>query len=234
MQNFNTIEERSAVKGVIFDFNGTMFLDSPLHERAWIDMAKKLRQEPLGIEEFYDNLQGRTNLQIISYLLGYTPSDDKLNAIVEEKELLYRTRCQAPDGLHTLAPGVESFLDQLKPTGIPFTIATGSYITNVEFYFSHLHLDRWFDFDKVVYDDGTYPGKPEPDIFLKAAVKIGVKPVDCLVFEDSYAGIRSALAAGVGRIVTVEPTLDADKVEKMGSVYSMRPGFTDFDIKILL
>ena len=58
------------VKGVIFDFNGTMFLDSPLHEQAWIDMAKKLRSEPLGIEEFYTNLQGRTNLQIITYLLG--------------------------------------------------------------------------------------------------------------------------------------------------------------------
>ena len=234
MQNLNTIKARAAVKGVIFDFNGTMFLDSPLHERAWIDMAKKLRPEPLGIEEFYDNLQGRTNLQIITYLLGHTPPPDELNAIAEEKELLYRTRCSAPDGLHTLAPGVEQFLNQLKPTGIPFTIATGSYLPNVEFYFSHLHLDKWFDFDKVIYDDGTYPGKPAPDISLKAAAKIGVQPADCLVFEDSYAGIRSAVAAGVGRIVTVESTLDAAKVEQLGGVFSMHPGFTDFDIEILL
>lgn len=221
------------VKGVIFDFNGTMFLDSPLHERAWIDMAKKLRTEPLGIEEFYANLQGRTNLQIITYLLGRQPSDIELSQITEDKELLYRTRCSAPDGLHSLAPGVENFLNQLKPTGIPFTIATGSYLPNVQFYFSHLHLEKWFDFEKVIYDDGTYPGKPSPDIFLKAADKIGVKTADCLVFEDSYAGIRSAVAAGIGRIVTVERSLDAEKVAQIGRVFAMRDGFVGLDTDIL-
>ena len=221
------------VKGVIFDFNGTMFLDSPLHERAWIDMAKKLRTEPLGIEEFYANLQGRTNLQIITYLLGRQPSDIELSQITEEKELLYRTRCSAPDGLHSLAPGVENFLNQLKPTGIPFTIATGSYLPNVQFYFSHLHLEKWFDFEKVIYDDGTYPGKPSPDIFLKAADKIGVKTADCLVFEDSYAGIHSAVAAGIGRIVTVERSLDAEKVAQIGRVFAMRDGFVGLDTDIL-
>ena len=221
------------VKGVIFDFNGTMFLDSPLHEQAWIDMAKKLRTEPLGIEEFYANLQGRTNLQIITYLLGRQPSADELESITEEKELLYRTRCSAPGGLHTLAPGVENFLNQLKPTGIPFTIATGSYLPNVQFYFSHLHLEKWFRFDEVIYDDGTYPGKPSPDIFLKAADKIGVKTADCLVFEDSYAGIRSAVAAGIGRIVTVERSLDAEKVAQIGRVFAMRDGFEGLDTDIL-
>ena len=221
------------VKGVIFDFNGTMFLDSPLHEQAWIDMAKKLRTEPLGIEEFYANLQGRTNLQIITYLLGRQPSADELENITEEKELLYRTRCSAPGGLHTLAPGVEKFLNQLKPTGIPFTIATGSYLPNVQFYFSHLHLEKWFRFNDVIYDDGTYPGKPSPDIFLKAAEKIGVKPADCLVFEDSYAGIRSAVAAEIGRIVTVEASLDAAKVAQIGGVFAMRDGFEGLDIDIL-
>ena len=221
------------VKGVIFDFNGTMFLDSPLHEQAWIDMAKKLRTEPLGIEEFYANLQGRTNLQIITYLLGRQPSATELESITEEKELLYRTRCSAPGGLHTLAPGVENFLNLLKPTGIPFTIATGSYLPNVQFYFSHLHLEKWFRFDDVIYDDGTYPGKPSPDIFLKAAEKIGVRPADCLVFEDSYAGIRSAVAAGIGRIVTVEASLDAAKVAQIGSVFAMRDGFEGLDIDIL-
>ena len=221
------------IKGVIFDFNGTMFLDSPLHERAWIEMAQKIRRKPLGVEEFYQNLQGRTNLQIITYLLGRQPSDEELEQITEEKELLYRTRCSAPDGLHMLAPGVEDFLNQLAPTGIPFTIATGSYLPNVQFYFSHLHLEKWFRFDNVIYDDGTYPGKPSPDIFLKAAAKLNVQPADCLVFEDSYAGIHSAVSAGIGRIVTVEPSLDAEKVAQIGFVYAMKPGFTAVSIDIL-
>ena len=221
------------MKGVIFDFNGTMFLDSPLHERAWIEMAAKLRPQPLGVEEFYANLQGRTNLQIITYLLGREPSSAELTDITEEKELLYRTRCAAPDGLHSLAPGVEDFLNKLKTTDLPFTIATGSYKPNVDFYFSHLGLAKWFDINNVIYDDGTYPGKPFPDIFLKAASKIGVKPSECVVFEDSYAGIRSAVSAGIGRIVTVERTLDSQKVSKIGEVYAMKDGFCGIGLDIL-
>ena len=221
------------MKGVIFDFNGTMFLDSPLHERAWIEMAAKLRPQPLGVEEFYANLQGRTNLQIITYLLGREPSSAELSDITEEKELLYRTRGAAPDGLHTLAPGVEDFLNQLITTDLPFTIATGSYKPNVDFYFSHLGLAKWFNISNVIYDDGTYPGKPHPDIFLKAASKIGVKPSECVVFEDSYAGIRSAVAAGIGRIVTVERTLDSQKVREIGEVYAMKDGFSGMGLDIL-
>lgn len=215
------------IKGVIFDFNGTMFLDSPLHERAWIEMAAKIRKAPLGVEEFYKNLQGRTNLQIITYLLGRTPKEDELQQITEEKELLYRTRCAAPDGLHSLAPGVEDFLNRLKPTGIPFTIATGSYLPNVEFYFSHLNLAKWFNINDVIYDDGTYPGKPAPDIFIKAAAKLNINPVNCLVFEDSYAGIRSAVSAKIGKIITVEPSLDAKVVAEIGNVFAMCNGFQE-------
>lgn len=221
------------IQAVIFDFNGTMFLDSPLHERAWIEMAATIRQKPLGIEEFYANLQGRTNYQIIKYLLGREPNATELERITEEKELTYRTRCAAPGGLFDLAPGVEDFLNKLKTTNVPFTIATGSYRPNVEFYFSHLKLNKWFDIQKVVYDDGTYPGKPAPDIFLKAAEVLGVKPQNCLVFEDSYAGIRSAVAAGIGRIVAVEPTLDTAKVAEIGSVYQLRDGFVGLSLDVL-
>ncbi len=221
------------IKGIIFDFNGTLFLDSPLHERAWIEMAAKIRREPLGVDEFYANLQGRTNLQIITYLLGRQPSTTELSSITEEKEQLYRTRCAAPSGLHSLAPGAEAFISRLHAAHVPFTIATGSYLPNVKFYFEHLNLSRWFNFDDVIYDDGTYPGKPAPDIFLKAAERIGVPPACCLVFEDSYAGIRAATAARIGRIVTVEPTLDAEKVYAIGPVFAMKNGFTEVEISIL-
>lgn len=221
------------IKGIIFDFNGTLFLDSPLHEEAWIDMALKLRSKPLTAEEFYLNLQGRTNSQIINYLLGREASADELEAISEEKEALYRERCTAPGGLFDLAPGVEVFLNKLKPLQIPFTIATGSYQRNVEFYFSHLKLERWFSFNQVVFDNGTFPGKPAPDIFLKASSIIGVEPKNSLVFEDSYAGIRSALAAGIGRIITVEASLDVNKVQQLGKVYKMVDSFNEIDLDVL-
>lgn len=221
------------LKAIIFDFNGTLFNDSMLHEKAWIEMAKKLREEPLGTEEFYEHLQGRDNIQITSYLMGYRPDKDVADAIAEEKEAMYREICKGTDGYQTLAAGAESFLNQVKNAGIPVAIATGSYLPNVQFYFTFLDLLRWFSPDRVVYDDGTYPGKPAPDIYLKACERIGFLPQDCLVFEDSYSGVRSANSAGIGRIITVESRLIPEKIQEMGGVYKMINGFEEAELNML-
>ena len=221
------------LKAIIFDFNGTLFNDSALHEKAWILMAKKLREKPLEIEEFYEHLQGRDNIQITSYLLGYEPDAESAEAIAEEKEALYRKICKSPEGVHKLANGAESFLDTVKNARTPIAIATGSYLPNVQFYFDLLNLERWFSMDRVVFDDGTYPGKPAPDVYLKACKTIDVQPVECLVFEDSYAGVSSANSAGIGRIVTVEPRLIPQKLVELGGVYKMINGFTQADLSLL-
>jgi beta-phosphoglucomutase-like phosphatase (HAD superfamily) len=55
----------------------------------------------------------------------------------------------------------------------------------------------------MVWDDGTYPGKPHPDIYQKAAKKLGLSPADCLVFEDGTSGIRAANAAGAGAVMAI-------------------------------
>lgn len=221
------------LKAIIFDFNGTLFNDSALHEKAWILIAKKLREKPLEIAEFYENLQGRDNLQITSHLLGYQPETEVAEAIAEEKEALYRQICKSPDGVHTLAVGAESFLNTVQNAGIPIAIATGSYLPNVQFYFQFLGLGRWFSMDRVVFDDGTYPGKPAPDVYLKACKTIDVQPHECLVFEDSYAGVRSANAAGIGRIITVEPRLDQQKLKEIGGAYKMINGFEEAGLELL-
>lgn len=221
------------LKAIIFDFNGTLFNDSALHEKAWMLMAKKLREEPLGVEEFYEQLQGRDNIQISSYLLGFNPEKELAEAIAEEKEALYREICEGTEGFQTLAGGAETFLNKLKEAGIPVAIATGSYLPNVQFYFKFLGLNRWFSMDRVVYDDGTYPGKPSPDIYLKACERIGYLPEDCLVFEDSYSGVRSANSAGIGRIITVESRLIPEKLKLLGGVYKMISGFEEADLNML-
>ncbi len=199
-------------KGIIFDFNGTLLLDSPLHEEAWITMAAKLRQKPLSVPEFQQNGHGRTNKAIISYLLGREPEPNELEQMVEEKESRYRTMCLNQPETFCLAPGVISFLNEIKTAGIPITIATGSYAPNVDFYFKHLKLDVWFNRSRVVLDDGTYPGKPAPDIFQLAAQNLNLPAAQCLVFEDSYSGIQAAFDAKVAKIVAVEPTLEKSKI----------------------
>lgn len=231
-QNFQK-EKYMHFKGIIFDFNGTLFLDSPLHEEAWIAMAAKLRSEPLTVEEFQLHGHGRTNKTIITYLLGREPNTDEFQAIVEEKEAMYRNSCLKHPESFKLAPGVIPFLDEVKVAGIPVTIATGSYAPNVDFYFEQLNLGKWFHRDLVVLDDGTYPGKPAPDIWHLAAEKIGLKAGDCLVFEDSYSGIKAAFDAGIGKIIAVESSLEKSKFSCPVDELIFCNGFTKIDLKYL-
>ena len=56
---------------------------------------------------------------------------------------------------------------------------------NVEFYIKEFKLEQWFDLDKIVYSDGTIPGKPAPDIFQIAANRLRLSPEDCVVVEES-------------------------------------------------
>ncbi|MBI9068878.1 MAG: HAD family phosphatase [Salinivirgaceae bacterium] len=212
-------------KGIIFDLNGTMLLDSHLHEIAWFEIAKALREKPLTIEEFQINGHGRTNAAIIAYLCGTPPDQVTIDDIIERKEGLYREMCLQSKANFKLADGVAEFLNQVKELNIARTIATGSYIKNVNFYFDHLNLGSWFNMKDIVFDDGLFPGKPEPFPYLRAAEQLGLHPKECVVFEDSYSGITSAIKAEIGRIITVEPELDASKVKAIGKVYKMVNGF---------
>lgn len=85
------------------------------------------------------------------------------------------------------------------------TIATATVKENVEFYFKSFNLDKWFDSNTVVYDNGTFPGKPAPDIFKIASKKLNLNPKDCLVIEDAYSGILAAKKAGIGKIIAIDP-----------------------------
>ncbi|HAM97002.1 MAG TPA: hypothetical protein DCQ26_00170 [Marinilabiliales bacterium] len=217
-------------KGIIFDFNGTLFLDSPLHEKAWIEMAVELRDKKLTVEEFRIHGHGRTNKTIIQYLLGYLPEMDELERITEQKEKYYRELCLQNSQDFKLASGAEWVLNKAKELALPITIATGSYARNVEFYFQYLNLGKWFRREWVVLDDGTYPGKPAPDIFMLAAQKLHLAIHDCLVFEDSYSGIESAWKAGVGHIVAVEPRLNHDLIKVPKHLITYQNGFEGFDL----
>jgi beta-phosphoglucomutase-like phosphatase (HAD superfamily) len=97
-----------------------------------------------------------------------------------------------------LIAGAVEFLDFLKGEGVDFTIATGSEYSNVDFYFDKFELGKWFDRSRVVLDDGTFPGKPAPDGYLRAAKVLGRDPADCVVFEDAEPGIQAAIAGGMG------------------------------------
>jgi HAD superfamily hydrolase (TIGR01509 family) len=193
------------IRGAIFDFNGTLVFDSELHESAWRQFSFQIRGRALDERELRAHVHGRVNRDILGYVTGRALSEREVEQLAAQKEQLYRSTAIALGDAFRLVPGVEALLDEMNSKSVPMTIATASDINNLTFFVKHLKLDRWFDIDKIVYDDGTFPGKPEPDIFLRAFEKIGLSPDECVVVEDSISGLTSARRARAGSVIAIAP-----------------------------
>jgi HAD superfamily hydrolase (TIGR01509 family) len=199
-------------QGIIFDFNGVLWWDGHLQEQSWRQFSAELRGWLLSAGEIAVHVHGRNNGYTLEYLLGRPVAGEELRELTQRKETIYRQLCLDQGEAFKLSPGAEDVLDYLAARQIPRTIATASEKTNLDFFAAHLHLDRWFDVGLIVYDDGTRPGKPAPDMCLQAARNLGLAPAQCVVVEDSRSGIQAAHAAGIGHIVALGP---ADKHDEL-------------------
>ena len=188
--------------GVIFDFNGTLFFDSHKHVLAWGKMSQELRGVGITTQEIQSHFYGVPNNRIIEYLLGHSCPEAELNAYSEKKEAYYRDFCREDAATFHLVAGAKEFFSQLQQKGIPFTIASASIKSNIDFFVDSFGLKQWFDPNGIVYDDGSFPNKV--DMFRHAASVIGVPVEDCLIFEDSESGIRDAIKAGCRNVIVVD------------------------------
>ena len=190
-------------KGIIFDFNGVLFWDNLITEKSWKMYSKKLRGYELNEEEIKYKVHGIKNSVILEYLLQRKLDENESYRMTIEKEDLYRSLCLEAGSEFQLSPGAIELFEFLQEYKIPFTIATASEETNVDFFIKHLQLDKWFVKEKMVFDDGTHEGKPHPDIYQLAAKRIELPPEECIVVEDAVAGIESAYKAGIGFIAAL-------------------------------
>ncbi len=188
--------------GIIFDFNGTLFWDTPIHNQAWDIFMQEHNLEQLTDAEKNQKMHGKANHEILPVLFHKELSPAELENFIHRKETIYQELCLRRK--MELAPGVLPLLDFLKERRKAFTIATSSGIGNLRFYFEHFHLSRWFDFEQIVYDDGSIKSKPDPQIFKAAMAKIGKNSEDVVIFEDSFAGILAAQRAHPGKIIIVD------------------------------
>lgn len=214
------------IKGVIFDFNGTLFMDSKLHEQTWRDYSEKLRGIPFSDEEMQKYMFGRSNEEIITYAIGRKPTAKECLQWANEKEAAYRKLVLSKPKCIKLTDGAVEFFDYLVENNIPHTIATGSEKTNVDFFVEIFNLEKWFDIDKIVYDDYKTPGKPNPAIYLKALEVLNLDAKETLVFEDSLSGLTAAHKANIGKIVAINET--PEKIENLKYVYSILPDFKNY------
>lgn len=217
------------IKAVLFDFNGTMIYDSPIHGAVWLDFVPAHGGGEITWEDVEKRCLGRDNKHILIDFFGEM-SDAEIDRLAYEKEAEYRRRCLLDKKRFRLNPGLTDFLDWLVAEGYPINIATGSEINNLNFYFERpeTNLGRWFDRSKVVFDDGSFPGKPSPDIYLRAAAALGVRCEDCIVFEDSYSGVLAARRAGARYIVALGEGVRAEKFADIGGVDLAVEDFTRF------
>jgi HAD superfamily hydrolase (TIGR01509 family) len=175
--------------GIIFDMDGVLVNNSQYHVQAW-----NLFLEMHGIsfrEDMKTKVFGTTNKEHLELFFNRKLTEMELNTFENEKEQLYRD-LYAPKikPVHGLIP----FLKILKKNQIPISLATSAPKSNVDFTLDKLAVR---DFFKVIIDSSSIiKGKPDPEIYLKAILSLGMQAKDCIVIEDSINGIFATKSAG--------------------------------------
>ncbi|MBQ3281464.1 MAG: beta-phosphoglucomutase [Eubacterium sp.] len=180
-------------KAVIFDLDGVICFTDKFHYQAWKALADRL-----GIyfdEKINDRLRGVSRMASLDIILERADkeySDEEKAAFAEEKNNTYR------ELLKNMSPAdltdeVRDTLNELRNRGYILTI--GSSSKNTKFILERIGLGDFFD----AIADGTdiTHSKPDPEVFLKSAAKVGIAPEDCAVVEDAKAGIQAAKAGGM-------------------------------------
>ena len=184
---------------LILDMDGVIIDSNPIHRQVWA-----LYNRRFGIdtdEVMQQRMYGRRNDEIVQDFFGEHLTPDEVRAHGAAKERLFRETIAAQIN-EALVPGVREFLERHYDR--PIGLATNAEPANVEFLLETAQLRRYFQ--AVVDGHQVRNPKPHPEIYLRAADLLGSGPGDCVVFEDSVAGIQAARAAGM-RVVGLRTTL---------------------------
>lgn len=218
-------------KGLLFDFNGTMFFDSPKHKEAWDVFSRTYRHKPITDDEL-DHMHGQTNKKIIEMLMNGQVSDEESEQLSIQKEAFYRECCRKDPAMFHLVPGLVELLDKLKEMKVPMTICSASIEDNIKFFIESFHLDTWFKIEDIIYDDGTHIDKVS--MFTEGSKRIGVPLKDCMVIEDSLSGIQFAHQCQVGKIVAITTKDKTEEYRKLPGVDEIIYDYIDFDTSFFL
>lgn len=212
------------IRAVIFDMDGVIVDSEPMH----IEAEKQTLLE-YGVNITTEELRSYTgttaefefNDLIRKYKLNTTT-----DSLFREKErILFRLL----EGKTQPTKGVLDLIRNLKKHGIKLGIATSGHRKLAHYYLDKLGIEQLFD--TVVCSEDITRSKPDPEIFLKAAKKLGVDPAECIVIEDSKLGIEAATKAGMKHIGYSNPNSGSQDLSKADYVIS---DFTKLDLEKLL
>ena len=169
------------IKGAIFDMDGTLVDNTPVHIRAF-----EIFCERYGIRDWKEKL-GQ----------AYGMGNDDIMKLIMPAEVI---REIVP------MPGLTDLLQRLRDAGIRCAVGSSGYKPNVDFVLEKCRIEPYFD--ARISGDMVSRCKPDPEIYLTAAAALGLTAAECVVFEDAPAGIEAARRAGAGHIVALATTLD--------------------------
>jgi HAD superfamily hydrolase (TIGR01509 family) len=195
----------AAIWGALFDWDGVVIDSSSHHEESWERLAKETgRVLPEG---HFKKGFGRKNEYIIPELLNWSREPGEIGRLSLRKEELYR-EVVAERGLDAL-PGVRIWLERLRDAHVPCAIGSSTHRANIDLSLSLIGLGEFFT--GIVTAEDVSRGKPDPEVFVTAAVHIARRPECCVVFEDALVGIAAARAGGM-RVVGVATTHPPDEL----------------------
>ncbi|MDO4287774.1 MAG: HAD family phosphatase [Eubacterium sp.] len=193
------------IKAVIFDMDGLMFDSEPVSVEAWVAAGKKM-----GVDitrEMVMAVFGHNRSDLSDYWKKHFGQDFDSEKAAEIREI--EMQKYAREHGIPMKRGLSALLKYLDRKNYLFTIASSSSKALIHINTAMAGIADYFEM--TVSGDEVRHGKPAPDIYLKAAQKLGVKPEECLVLEDSPAGIAAGAAAGMKTIMVPDMIAPTDK-----------------------
>ena len=188
---------------IVFDFNGTLSDDEPLLCELFMHLFAE-HGRPMSAQEYFDQLAGLSDPEIVKTWLGEDHPD--VEAVIGERVRRYREAAADGSTVHEHVREAVSYAAERAP----LAICSGAARDEIEPVVEAAGIAGCFR--AIVTSDDVVHGKPDPEGYVKALALLGVGRGQAVVFEDTEAGVASARAAGVGRVLAVRTTLDAHRL----------------------
>jgi beta-phosphoglucomutase len=181
-------------RAVLWDMDGTLIDSEELHWASW---RETMANEGIAItrEQFLSSF-GQRNDSILPQWLGAAATPERIERIANAKEASYRDLVRK-NGISPL-PGVAGWVQRLNGQGWLQAIASAAPRANIEVVLEALSAAHFFQ--GIVSSEDVHRGKPDPEVYLTAASRVGAAPGRCIVVEDAVAGIEGARNAGMKSI----------------------------------
>ena len=195
--------EKMKMKAALFDLDGVVFNTEPQYSVFWGAQCREFHPEHPGLEH---EIKGQTLVQIYDAWFSGELADKQ--ALITERLNQFEQQMD-----YQYVAGFEQYIQALRQKGVKTAVVTSSNQAKMEAVYHH-HPEFKLLFDAILTSEDFERSKPDPDCYLKAAERFGLGPEDCVVFEDSFNGLKSGRAAGM-RVVGLATTNPAESIRPL-------------------